>query len=156
MNTENAAKLKHIGAGIIRYGLVIILLWIGFLKFTPYEAEGIKPLVMNSPFLSWGYSITSVEGFSKLIGVIEIVLGILIAIKRISPKASATGSIGAIIMAVITLTFLISTPAAAIWQMDYGFPYLSPMPGQFIIKDLLLLGAAVYTAGDSLLVAKQV
>ncbi len=156
MNTETAANLKRLGAGIIRYGLVVILLWIGFLKFTPYEAEGIKPLVMNSPFLSWGYKITSVEGFSKFIGIIEIILGILIASKRISAKVSAIGSIGVIIMSITTLSFLISTPAAAIWQMGYGFPYLSPMPGQFLIKDILMLGAAAYTAGESLLAAKRI
>ncbi len=95
MNTEikNASQLEKLGAGIIRYGLVIVLLWVGSLKFTSYEAEGIKPLVMNSPFLSWGYSLTSVTGFAKLIGVTEILLGLLIAARYISPRISAIGSI---------------------------------------------------------------
>lgn len=155
MNTrmDNASKLENAGSAIIRYGLVIILLWVGLLKFTSYEAEGIKPLVMNSPFLSWGYSLTSVTGFAKLIGVIEITLGILIATRNFSPKASAIGSIGAIIMFFLTLTFLFTTPG--IWQPGYGFPFLSPMPGQFLAKDILLFGAAVYTAGEALSAAKS-
>lgn len=153
-NTEfyNATRLESIGAGIIRYGLAAVLIWVGLLKFTAYEAEGIKPLVENSPLLSWAYSITTVRGFSNVLGVIEIILGILIASKNVAPKASAYGSIGAIIMFLITLSFLLSTPGT--WQPEYGFPYLSPMPGQFIAKDLLLLGAALWTAGDSLMAVR--
>ncbi len=149
---NTGVDLERLGAGIIRYGLVIVLLWVGFLKFTPYEAEGIKPLVMNSPLLSWAYSVTSVQGFSKVLGFIEILLGILIACRSFSAKVSAIGSIGAIIMFVITLSFLLSTPG--VWQPDFGFPYLSPMPGQFIAKDVLLLGAATWTAGEALAASK--
>jgi reactive chlorine resistance protein C len=43
--------LKGIGTHITRYGLAIVLLWIGGMKFTAYEAEGIKPLVANSPLM---------------------------------------------------------------------------------------------------------
>ncbi|MEO7444582.1 MAG: DUF417 family protein [Ferruginibacter sp.] len=141
-------KLERLGTDILRYGLVLILLWVGFLKFSAYEAEGIKPLVENSPLLSWVYNVISVQGFAKVLGVIEIILAILIATRQFSPKLSAIGSIGAIIMALITLSFLITTPGA--WQPEYGFPYLSPMPGQFIAKDFLLLGTAIYTAGEAL------
>lgn len=151
---HKGTRLESIGAGIIRYGLAIVLLWVGLLKFTAYEAEGIKPLVENSPFLSWAYSAMSVQGFSMMLGVIEIILGILIASRPISPKASAIGSIGAIMMFLITLTLLLSTPG--VWQPDYGFPFLSPMPGQFIAKDLLFLGAAVWTAGEALTASRFV
>ena len=44
-------RLKSIGLNTARYGLVIVLLWIGGMKFTAYEAEGIRPLVANSPRL---------------------------------------------------------------------------------------------------------
>ncbi len=145
---EHSSSLQRLGAGIIRYGLVIVLVWVGLLKFTDYEAEGIKPLVENSPFLSWTLSMTTIYGFAKILGIIEIILGLLIAIFPLSARASAIGSIGAICMAFITLSFLLSTPG--VWQAGMGFPYLSPMPGQFLAKDLLLLGSAVFTAGESL------
>jgi uncharacterized membrane protein YkgB len=51
------ATLEGIGEKIIRHGLVVILLWIGALKFTAYEAENIQGLVANSPLMSWGYSL---------------------------------------------------------------------------------------------------
>ena len=153
-NTEmlNGVKLERIGAGIIRYGLALILIWVGILKFTAYEAEGIKPLVVHSPLLSWVYGITSVQAFAMVLGVIEILLGTLIACRNFSAKASAIGSIGAIITFFITLTFLLSTPG--VWQPSYGVPFLSPQPGQFLAKDILLFGAAIWTAGEALIASR--
>lgn len=96
----------------------------------------------------------SVRGFAVLIGVTEIVLGLLIATRPIAPKLSAIGSIGAIIMFLLTLTFVFTTPG--VWQPGYGFPFPSPMPGQFLAKDILLLGAAIWTAGEALRAARRV
>src|SRR5262249_12791305 len=50
-------RLTSIGMHVARYGLVIVLLWIGGMKFTAYEAEGIKRLVANSPLMSWVYRV---------------------------------------------------------------------------------------------------
>ncbi len=148
VSTTPGEKLERIGAFVIRYGLVAVLLWVGLLKFTAYEAEGIQGLVAHSPLFSWAYGVMSVRSFSAVLGVIEITLGILIALRFVAPRLSAYGSIGAIIMFLLTLTFLLSTPG--VWQPGYGFPFLSPMPGQFIAKDLLPLGAALWTAGEAL------
>jgi reactive chlorine resistance protein C len=144
--------LEDIGEVIIRYGLVVILLWIGALKFTAYEAANIQGLVANSPLMSWVYSVMTPRGFSSLIGVIEVTLGILIALRPISPKLSAIGSLGAVGMFLITLSFILTTPG--VWQQGYGFPYPSSSPGQFLLKDLVNLGAATYTAGESLRAAR--
>lgn len=146
-------KLADIGAGVIRYGLAAVLIWVGLLKFTAYEAEGIQGLVANSPLFSWAYGVMSVRAFAAVLGVTEITLGLLIALRRAAPKLSAFGSIGATIMFFLTLTFLLSTPG--VWQPAYGFPFLSPMPGQFIAKDLLFLGAALWTAGEALRAAEK-
>ncbi|MEO6050009.1 MAG: DUF417 family protein [Pyrinomonadaceae bacterium] len=145
--------LENWGGKIIRYGLVIILIAVGALKFTTYEAEGIQGLVANSPLMSWTYGISSVRTFSAILGVIEITLGVLIATRPFAPKASAIGSIGAILMFLITLSFILTTPG--VWQAGYGFPFPSPMPGQFLIKDIMLLGAAVWTAGEALRAADR-
>jgi len=118
--------LEEIGKIIIRYGLVVILLWIGALKFTAYEAQNIQGLVANSPLMSWGYSVMATRAFSSLIGVIEITLGILIALRPISPKLSAIGSLGAIGMFLVTLSFILTTPG--VWQQGYGFPFPSSSP----------------------------
>ena len=145
--------LENVGESIIRYGLVIILLWVGALKFTAYEAEGIQGLIANSPFMSWMFSVMSVQAASMLIGTVEIIAGLMIATRPFAPKISAVGSIIAIGIFLITLHFLLTTPG--VWQPGYGFPFPSPMPGQFIAKDLALLGIAVWSAGEALRAARR-
>src|SRR5262245_1829134 len=59
--------LRAVGTHATRYGLVVVLLWIGGMKFTAYEAEGIKPLVANSPLMGWAYGFLSMGAFSALL-----------------------------------------------------------------------------------------
>lgn len=136
-----------IGMFVARYGLVLVMIWIGGMKFTKVEAEGIKPLVANSPLMSWIYTLTSVTGYAKLLGVIEIGIALLIALRPVLPLISAVGSLLAVVMFLITLSFLFTTPG---WEEDLGFPALSVSPGQFLLKDFVLLGVALWTAGEAL------
>lgn len=140
-------RLKSIGLNVSRYGLVVVLLWIGGMKFTAYEAEGIRPLVANSPLMGWVYKFASVRGFSASLGVIEIIVGLLIAARPAWPLGSAIGSGMASGMFLSTLSFLVTTPG---WEPSLGgFPALGST-GQFLIKDIVLLGAALFTAGEAL------
>jgi len=141
-------RLEGLGVLLLRYGLVIILLWVGALKFTAYEAEGIQVFVENSPLLSWLYDVVSVRTFSTLLGVFEITLGLMIATRPFMAKVSAVGSLGAVFLFLVTLTFVFSTPD--VWQPGYGIPYLSPDPGQFLAKDVALAAIAMWTAGEAL------
>ena len=137
-------RLQFIGMHVTRYGLVLVLLWIGGMKFTAYEAEGIRPLVANSPLMGWVYNLMSVTAFSSLLGVVEIAIGVLIALR---PAGSALGSGLAVGMFLTTLSFLVTTPG---WEPSLGgFPAVSAMPGQFVLKDIVLLGAALWTAGEA-------
>lgn len=139
--------LEDIGGCAVRYALVVVLLWVGMLKFTTYEAEGIKPLVTNSPLMSWLYAALGGPALAKLLGVVEIAMGLSIATRPVAPAVSMFGSLGAVVMFLITLSFLVTTPG--VWQPEYGFPFLSPMPGQFLAKDVVLLGAALWSAGEA-------
>jgi uncharacterized membrane protein YkgB len=138
--------LEMIGIVVSRYGLVVVLLLIGVLKFTPGEAGAIQPLVEHSPLMSWMYSLFGVQGVSNLIGVIEIATAALMALRPFSPKASFVGSLAAVVTFLLTVSFLFSTPGAA--QLKYGFPVLGDA-GQFLIKDLVLLGASFWTAAEA-------
>ena len=146
-------RLEGLGVLLLRYGLVIILLWVGALKFTAYEAEGIQVFVENSPLLSWLYDVVSVRTFSTLLGIVEITLGLMIATRPFMPKVSAVGSLGALLLFLVTLTFVFSTPGA--WQPGYGVPYLSPDPGQFLAKDVALAAIAIWTAGEALRATRE-
>ena len=72
----SAAAMERLGIHFSRYGLVLTLLLIGALKFTAGEAQGIQPLVANSPLMFWMYRIFSLQGVSDLIGVTEIVVAL--------------------------------------------------------------------------------
>ena len=65
--------------------LAIIYAWFGGMKFTDYEAQGLVPLVENSPLLSWFYALFSVRGFSTFLGFLELSIGLLIALRLASP-----------------------------------------------------------------------
>src|SRR5262245_35670655 len=138
---------EKLGIFFIRYGLVLVLGWIGAMKFTSYEAEGIKALVETSPFMSWMYRVFSLQATSNVIGVAELTAAALIAIRPLSAKLSAIGSVLAVLTFMTTLTFLFSLPG---WEKSLGgFPALSGSGG-FLLKDTVLLGAALFTLGDSL------
>ncbi|HVK12725.1 MAG TPA: DUF417 family protein [Gemmataceae bacterium] len=149
-NWEHLAdRLRAVGTHVTRYGLVVVLLWIGGMKFTAYEAEGIRPLVANSPLMSLAYGFLNVGALSSLLGVIEIAVGLLIAMRPLWPVVSAAGSALASAMFLTTLTFLFTTPG--VWEPSLGgFPALSAVPGQFLLKDVVLLGASLWTAGEAL------
>ena len=157
-NTALVARLDHVlgaagaraealGVHALRYGLVLILLWIGGMKFTAYEAEGIRPFIENSPLFAWTYSVFGVQGLSNLLGMTEILVALLIAARPSFPRVSAVGSLLAVGMFLSTLSFLVTTPGA--WADELGgFPVISVL-GQFLIKDVALLATAVWSFGEA-------
>src|SRR5919198_5537784 len=149
-----SSRVEAIGRGLARYGLVVVVAWIGLMKFTAYEAEGIRPFVASSPLLSWVYGFMSVRGFSAVLGVVEVAIALLIAARPFAPRASALGSALAVGMFLTTLSFLLTTPG--VWEPSAGgFPALSGKPGQFLLKDLALLGIALWTLGEAWQVSEQ-
>jgi uncharacterized membrane protein YkgB len=144
----HAADISRVGRYVTLYGLVLVFAWIGAMKFTAYEAGAIEGLVASSPFLSWLYAILDQRGVANLIGVVEITAAALLASR---PWSAIAGAIGALLVAAttaVTLTFLFTAPG---WEPSLGgFPALSVVPGQFLIKDAVLLGAALWLLGDTL------
>jgi uncharacterized membrane protein YkgB len=127
-----SSRVEALGRQLARYGLVVIVGWIGLMKFTAYEAEGIRPFVANSPLMSWVYGLMSVQAFSALCGGVEVAIALLIVARPFWPRASALGSALAVGMFLTTLSFLVTTPG--VWEPSLGgFPALSAVPGQFLI-----------------------
>jgi reactive chlorine resistance protein C len=145
--------LASMGFSVMRYGLATTLLWIGALKFKDYEVENAEPLVTASPLTSRLREKLGAQKLARLIGVTQITLGSLIAAKPFAPQASAVGSFGAAGMFLGTLSFLATTPEAWQERQAKGIPQLS-MLGESLLKDTVLLGAALLTAAESLRVAR--
>lgn len=131
-----APRLRGIGAFVLRYSLVFFLVFFGALKWTAAEAKGIEPMVSHSPFFFWLYPAFGVQGGSEVIGVVELVIALLIVVRRWAPRASGVGSTAAIGMFLVTLSFIVTTP-----NIGEG--------ATFLLKDLTLLGAALWTAGEA-------
>jgi uncharacterized membrane protein YkgB len=146
------STVDAIGGVLGRYGLVVVIGWIGALKFANFEAHQIQPLVANSPFMGWLYNIFPVYTFSALLGVFELTAAVLIAIKPASAKLSAVGSVLAIVLFVATTSFLFTTPGVS-EPAGGGFPALS-LTGEFLLKDVPLLGLSFWTLADSLRAAR--
>ena len=138
-----ARPFEAAAAVVLRYGLVLFLVGGGVAKFSAAEALTIQPWVAHSPFIGWLYAVASVQGASIVIGSIELILGALVAVHHWWPRLSVLGSLGACIQFVITFSFLFTTPT------------LSAETQGFLMKDLILFGAAVWTAADSLGAAER-
>ena len=143
------AQTRHLataGRAVLRYGLVALLLMWGGFKFTAFEAEGIRPLIEHSPLLHWLYPLLGVRGTSSLIGVVELVAALLICTRRWRPALSALGSLLAAGTFFVTLSFLLTTPGVLAPTNPFG---------GFLMKDVILLGAALYTAAEALEAARR-
>jgi uncharacterized membrane protein YkgB len=143
-----AGSFAHVGrAGLVllRYGLVFLLLLWGAFKFTAFEAEAIEPLVRSHPLVSWLYELLGTRGGSAVFGVAEIGAGLGIAARRWLPRASGYASLVAACIFVVTTSFLFTLPGA--------FEPTNPWGG-FLMKDLILLGAALVIAAEALAAAR--
>ena len=147
IESNRERTIDAVGVLAERYGLVIVIGAFGLLKFTNYEAQGIAPLVSESPFMSWLYDIFSVYTFSVLLGVFEVGAAVLIAVKPWWPRVSIVGSALAILLFVATISFLFTTPGA--FDESVGYPAPSLTTG-FLLKDVALIGISLWTLADSL------
>lgn len=172
---EWAAGMNRWGVAITRLGLIIVLVWIGGLKIARYEADGIVPFVANSPLMSFFYAHPSEykehknpEGalvpanrdwherngtypFALGLGAVIVVYGMLLCCHPWLPQLAALGSFLVFVMSFVTLSFLITTPECwvpALGDTTRGFPYLSGA-GRLVIKDAIMMGAALVTMADS-------
>jgi len=160
---------------MLRIAVAVVFIWIGGLKFFPYEADGIVPFVANSPFMSFFYNHpaeykkhinkegefnaenhqwheeNNTYGFSKGLGVFLVILGISVLLYKITPGWSLIATVLIFIMTLGTLSFLVTTPESWVPPLgdhDYGFPFLSGR-GRLVIKDIVILGAALVLMSDT-------
>jgi len=89
--------------------------------------------------------------FALGLGSVIVLYGLLIALHPWLPQVSAVGSFLVVVMSVVTLSFLVTTPEC--WVPDrggpeHGFPLLSGA-GRLVVKDAIMMGAALVTMADS-------
>jgi len=154
---------------LMRIAIFVVMAWIGGLKFVPYEAESIVPLVANSPVMEFFYAkrapeykkYMNKEGeetptnrawheenrtylFADVLGTVIVGIGILLLLGLFSPTVGFIGALLAVAMSLVTLSFLVTTPEAWVGQ----FPYLSG-GGRLVVKDLIMLSGALVCLSSS-------
>ncbi len=170
------SRMDRWGVTLTRFGLIVVLVWIGTLKVARYEADGIVPFVANSPLMSFFYAHPAPEyrqhmnregdpapanrvwhesnntyPFALGLGSVIVVYGLMLSVHRWLPQVAAVGGFLAFIMSLVTLSFLITTPE--VWVPDlggpeHGFPLLTGA-GRLVIKDAIMMGAALVVMADS-------
>ena len=152
----------------MKIAIAIIFLWIGALKFVPYEADSITPFVANSPVMSFFYEHpteykahlthegelkpvqrawqtgNNTYGFSTGLGLVELMIGALTLAGPVFPPVGDRRSGARLCHAVRDPSFLVTTPEAwvgALGDAQHGFPYLSGA-GRLVLKDVVILAGA--------------
>ena len=137
-------KTPSTGLLIMILGTAIVLLWIGVFKFTLTEAKGIKSLVENHPLMAWSYKIWSIRTVSNIIGIIEIITGLMLLIGIKIKNSLKWAGLLMILTFGFTISFLFTTPG--VWKTVDGVP----VTDFFILKDLVFLGFGVALWKDSI------
>jgi reactive chlorine resistance protein C len=162
------ARTDRAGLVLMRLAIAIVFLWIGGLKFAPYEADSITPFVANSPVMSFFYehpqdykehmthegalvpaqrewqTENHTYSFSRGLGTVELMIGLLVLSYPLSKRLGLLGAFLAFVTTLVTLSFLITTPEAwvpALGDAQHGFPYLSG-GGRLVVKDTMMLAGA--------------
>jgi len=125
---------------ILRWVMVLIFISFGIQKFTPYAAEAIAPLIANSPFMRW-LGMFGERGEAKIIGTIELTTAAVLILGSVIPVASALGAAMASATFLLTTSFVFTTPGIT-QKSATGFPIISTLLEQFLLKDIALLAAS--------------
>ena len=99
---------------ITSIGMIVMLLWAGSYKMTAPGAEGIVPLVSNSPLISWQSKILGPYIGLDIIGLTEWTAAILMIAGFFKPKAGILGGMVAALMFSVISTMLFATPDATV------------------------------------------
>jgi uncharacterized membrane protein YkgB len=135
---------RNISFLVTSIGMIVMLLWAGSFKMTAPGAEGIIPLVSNSPLISWQFMLFGPYIGSDLIGLTEWLAAVLMIVGYFRPKAGILGGLIATVMFFTTSTMLATTPGAIISVPGiHGMRYMSNL-GLFLFKDVISFGVALY------------
>jgi uncharacterized membrane protein YkgB len=147
MPQKLSARIDAVGRAVALTGVVAPLFLIGMFKFTQVEVDALKPLISATPWLSWLYPLFGEALTSYLLGVVELVAAALLIGSIWSARAGMIGSAIATLTFATTISIMFAVP---IWEDSIGgFPWINAT-GQFLLKDVALLGISLVVLAQSL------
>lgn len=119
-------------------------------EYTLYKNPEGKMVAKN---IEW-HKANGTYAFSYGLGAVICVIGTLTLLGIWYPKIGFWGGMLTFGMAIITLSFLITTPEVYVPKLDgdmptpqYGFPYLSGA-GRLVLKDIIMMAGGLIAASD--------
>lgn len=113
--------------------VLLVLLWIGGMKFTLLEAQGIEALVKSSPFMGWLYNFFSIQTTSNIIGIYDLIAVVLLIMAMYYRKLMFPAILISGMVFVVTQSFLVT------FSGSLSSETILSTTGHFLIKDLWFL-----------------
>lgn len=132
----------------LRLSMGVVFLAFGYVKFFPFEADGVEPFIAAHPALSWSLALFGKAGASAFLGVVEILAGVLVLAGFRWPLASIAGGLLALLTFAITVTLFLFLPG--VFEASAGgFPAIS-YTGGFLLKDTVLFSAGLLLVAEGM------
>jgi len=133
------ARVEQYAARTGLIGILLVMGWIGCMKFFLFEAQGIEPLLRHHWVFGWMYSYWDPQGVSNIIGLTELAFALLLAFGAIWPPLRPMAAAGIAVTVACTTSFMLTLPG---WGPATQFPMLNGA-GIFLLKDQFLLAATL-------------
>ncbi|MDZ7688574.1 MAG: hypothetical protein U5J64_07620 [Halobacteriales archaeon] len=126
-----ATTMDRLGLPLVRFGIAVVFVWFGGLKILGVSPAG--ELVANTVY--W----VSPEFFVPVLGVWEVIIGLCLVYRPLL-------RLGILLLFLqMPGTFL---PLVVLPEVTFEtFPYALTVEGQYIIKNLVIIGAALVVGG---------
>ena len=130
-------KMKWLGEPAARISLFIIFFWFGILK--PIGLSAAEPLVLKT--VDW-MPVLSARQWLAVIGWWEVIIGISFLFRKTTRLA-----IGLLFLQMAG-TFMPLFILPEITFQENGIPFLPTLEGQYIVKNIIIISAALVIGGN--------
>jgi uncharacterized membrane protein YkgB len=118
-------------------------------KWFSYEANALVPFISHGPLIFWLYPLFGIRGAAFFLGSSELLFGCLLVLGFWNKKIGVIGAFASCCTYFSTVTIIPFFPDA--WaEPAGGFP-AATLPFLFLVKDIVLLAAAVYLLKQDIL-----
>lgn len=147
MKTKLKKGLAATHSLIFRYGLALMLIWLGYMKLRAPGLGNIEQYLTTTIIFSWMMDKVSMEAFVRVFGGLQIIAGLFIALKSLSKTLSAWGgALGFLLLLASVSSFIFS---GVLWQSNI-FSVAPHATIEAFMGTFILLGVAGWCWSDSI------
>src|SRR5258706_15813330 len=122
--------------------MVLILMFSGYQKWFPYEAQALIPYISHGPLIFWMYPVFGIRGATFFLGVSEWLFGALLFAGFWNKKLGILGALGACASMIATSTIIPFMPDGSAASAG-GFPAITERVA-FLMKDIVIFSGSFF------------